>query len=138
MHRTVTLTLHWLVFLLLLALMSEVEHPAWFWSFAFAGLAMCGVWLVFGLMHKPGPALTGIARAAHPWMHRGLYVLLAMQSLWCAQVAWTGADPTMVRRGAFVLFSFASLHAIFHLWRHTALRDGALRLITPKAVHHIL
>ena len=34
-----------------------------------------------------------------------------------------------------VLFSAASLHAIYHLWRHTALGDGALRRITPRALH---
>lgn len=138
MRRTVTITLHWTVFLLLLALMSEVEHPAWFLAFAAAGLGMCAVWLAKGLMHRPGPALKGFVRQVHPWLHRVLYLMLAGQSLWCLQTALTGGDVTTVRRAAFVLFSVASLHAIYHLWRHTALRDGALRLITPKAIHHIL
>jgi len=38
----------------------------------------------------------------------------------------------------FRLFMVSNLHAVFHLWRHRALRDGALRLITPKAMHKVL
>ncbi|MFO7759373.1 MAG: hypothetical protein R6V26_13030 [Roseovarius sp.] len=36
------------------------------------------------------------------------------------------------------LVAVAALHAVFNLWRHTALMDGALRRITPRAIHHTL
>ena len=34
-----------------------------------------------------------------------------------------------------ILLAAATFHAIFHLWRHTTLYDGALNMISPKAVH---
>jgi len=37
-----------------------------------------------------------------------------------------------------VLLILATLHAIFHLWRHTALGDGALRTILPCRMHRFV
>jgi cytochrome b561 len=36
------------------------------------------------------------------------------------------------------LLAAALIHAVFNLWRHTALGDGALRRMVPRALHHIL
>jgi hypothetical protein len=37
--------------------------------------------------------------------------------------------------GYMILAVAVMVHMIFHLRRHTALMDGALRRITPKAIH---
>jgi len=37
-----------------------------------------------------------------------------------------------------VLAGAAALHAVFHLWRHTTLADGALRRMTPEVLHKYL
>lgn len=140
MRRPATITLHWLNLLLLLFVLGDGGATAWL-SFAYAAsaLTMCGLALVFGLMNGPGPKLEGAVRAAHPWLHRGIYLLLGWGAV--ALVAEALALPlpgVEARTSLLALLAVTALHAVFTLWRHTALGDGALRRITPRAIHHIL
>ncbi|WP_299730233.1 hypothetical protein [uncultured Tateyamaria sp.] len=139
MRRSATILLHWLSFVLLILLVAAGPLPGLTWAFGLSGLAMCAVALVRGLMNGPGPKLEGTLRLAHPWMSRGMYAglgLVAAVSLW-SQIAET-APVSKLGAIYFYLMSASALHAIFHLWRHTSLGDGALRRITPNVVHGIL
>jgi len=140
MRRSVTISLHWLTLLLLLFVLGDGGATAWLsLAYAASALTMCGLALVFGLMNGPGPKLDGAVRAAHPWLHRGLYLLLGWGAV--ALLAETFAMPRPgpeARTLLLALLAVAALHAVFNLWRHTALGDGALRRMTPRAVHHVL
>jgi len=139
MRRTATISLHWLSFVLLILLVAGGPIPVLAWAFALSGLAMCALAVVAGLMNGPGPKLEGALRQAHPWLSRAMYAALGLVA---ALTAWTrmggtwGGPPLVDLY--FYLLSASSLHAIFHLWRHTALGDGALRRITPKSMHGML
>ncbi len=139
-RRRLTIALHWLVTLLLILMMSDGERFAWLtWAFVLACAGFAASGLVFGLMTRPGPKLTGALRLAHPWLHRAMYVLAAAAALVVGAEALGRPLPGISGSLAqMVLFSAAALHAIYHLWRHTALRDNALRIITPRALHRFL
>ncbi|MEL6451937.1 MAG: hypothetical protein AAFQ19_11800 [Pseudomonadota bacterium] len=136
MRRTATITLHWFNFLMLILLLAGGPVPVLAWAFALSGLAMCALALRAGLLNGPGPKLDGALRTAHPWLSRGMYAALGFVA---AVTAWVQLGGSWGGPGLpdlyFYLMSAASLHGIFHLWRHTALGDGALRRITPKALH---
>ena len=137
MRRTATITLHWLSLVLLVLLLSAGPTPVLAWAFGLVGLGFCALALFHGLLNGPGPKLTGALRAAHPWLSRAMYLFLggvAAATLWDASVS----PLPGLSDWHFYLISAASLHGIFHLWRHTALGDGALRRITPKALHGLL
>ncbi len=140
MRRPATIALHWLNLLLLLFVLGDGGATAWLsLVYAAGALTMCGLALVFGLMNGPGPKLDGAVRAAHPWLHRGIYLLLGWGAV--ALLAETLAMPLPgpeARTLLLALLAVTALHATFNLWRHTALGDGALRRITPRAIHHIL
>lgn len=140
LRRKLTIALHWMQLLLLLLMMSDGgRFPLLLWSYVGSAAAFCGLGFWKGLMTPPGPKLSGAARALHPWSHRIMYVLTAAAALVVALDAlgsplpWPGQSMALM-----MLFSAVSLHAIFHLWRHTTLMDGALRIITPRALHRIL
>lgn len=140
MRRSITMSLHWLNLLLLLFVLGDDGKTAWLsLAYAASALAMCGLALVFGLMNGPGPKLEGAVRAAHPWLHRGIYLLLGWGALALVAetVGWPPPGP-QARTLLLALLAVAALHAVFNLWRHTALGDGVLRRITPRAIHHIL
>jgi len=140
MRRRATITLHWLNVLLLLFVLGDGGQTAWLsLAYAACALAMCALALGFGLMNGPGPKLEGAFRLIHPWLHRGLYALLGWGAV--ALLAETLARPLPgpgARTLLLALLAAALIHAVFHLWRHTALGDGALRRITPRAIHHVL
>lgn len=108
------------------------------WAFVVAGAIWIATLLRSGMLGKPGPKLTGLFRTAYPWMHYGMYALLGIA------VIANGLD--LVGRGTdafawnslLVLFVASIFHSIFHLWRHTTLNDGALRMMTPKIWHKYL
>jgi hypothetical protein len=109
------------------------------WIFALAGLAMVALALACGLMNGPGAKLQGGLRRAYPALQWGIDALLA----WCAAdtlaglLGWALPGPE-TRSLLMSLLAAASPHALFHLWRHTALHDGALRRITPRLMHGML
>lgn len=140
MRRAVTITLHWLNLIVLLFVLGDGGATAWLsLAYAASALTMCGLALVFGLMNGPGPKLQGAVRAAHRWLHRGFYLLLGWGG--AALMAQTLAAPLpgpAARTLLLALLAVTALHAVFNLWRHTGLGDGALRRIAPRAVHHVL
>lgn len=139
LHRRLTILLHWSLLAMLAALLAGAEHPVLYWAFGMGGLAMGALALGFGLLSRPGPKLEGVLRAAHPWMHRAMYALLVLVCALTLHARLAGGlAAAELRQWYMILFSVAALHGIFHLWRHTALGDGALRRMTPKFLHHIL
>ena len=108
------------------------------WAFVIGGAVWIGMTLVKGMMCKPGPKLGGKLRAAYPWMHRGMYALLAVTvalnagallGLFAHDTGWTAL---------LVLLAAGTFHGLFHFWRHNVLFDGALRVMTPRFMHKIL
>ncbi|MEO1140630.1 MAG: hypothetical protein AAFW87_14385 [Pseudomonadota bacterium] len=140
-RRLLTSILHWVTGLSLLFLLS-VDHRIYGglgWTFILSGGAMCVTALLCGLMNGPGPALKGVLRVAHPWLNRAMYLLLAWAVVALAATSLGHPLPGPDARPLLLMLGAASLgHGIFHLWRHTALRDGALRRITPNVVHKYL
>ena len=138
-RRRATIVLHWASFLLLIFLLAAGPVPWLGWAFVAASLGMGALALVFGLANGPGPKLEGSLRAVHPWFSRAMYLALAATGIVTAlhlTGRWTSSVG--VAEVWFDMLSASSLHAVFHLWRQTALGDGALRRITPRALHGIL
>lgn len=139
MRRQITITAHWTLVVLLMILISDAEAAAWHWAFVLAGVAMVATALVDGLMSGPGPKLQGAFRRLHPWFNRAMYALLATVTAAAIATQVTGAPPWIPMKTWYLLLTAAmSFHAVFHLWRHTTLNDGALRRITPRNFHNIL
>jgi hypothetical protein len=139
LRRTFTIALHWALAFMLILLISDATWTWLYWLFGVSAFAMSALALFGGLMNRPGPALGGVLRAAHPWMHRALYALLA----WVGAITlWAQVTESLNARDLFqwymILTGAVMFHAIFHLWRHTALNDGALRQITPQVIHKYL
>jgi len=137
LYRPLVKLLHWAAFCLLLAALTAGLTPAIRW--ALVGVA--GIWglgfAVFGHLGRPGPALTGIAGRGFVPMHIGLLlavVICAGMAIFAAPGPLEGAP----RVTFLVTCGLGLLHGIFHLWRHTALGDGALRNMTPRILHGIL
>jgi cytochrome b561 len=136
-RRGLTSALHWAcVFLILTMVKGGVATP---WVLAlFAGLVIvwAGMILALGLQGKPGPKLSPAVRRAYPWMHRALHGLLALTAI-AILLRLMGHEQRWLDPWILLLITLAAgtFHGLFHFWRHTALYDGALRLITPKALH---
>jgi cytochrome b561 len=108
------------------------------WAFVIGGGFWVGMALVKGMMGKPGPKLTGTLRTAYPWMHRGMYAVLAATVVLNA-AALVGSVPDHTGWTALlVLLAAGTFHGLFHFWRHNVLFDGALRIMTPRFMHKIL
>ena len=137
--RGLIIFLHWSVALLLLAMIKGGSAaPALRWTFVGLGALWVGRALVRGLAGRPGPKLQGPLRAAYPWLHRGMYALVGVAAMLNAG-ALLGLVPLTVAWNSLLVLLVASIfHAIFHLWRHTALNDGALRMMTPRIWHKYL
>ena len=138
-RRRLTIILHWSVLMLILIMVKGGTSEAILrWAFVIAG----GIWVTMaalkGMMGKPGPKLTGHLRRAYPWMHRGMYLLLA-GSVALNALALLGVLPHDTGwTSLLVLLTAGAFHGLFHFWRHNVLFDGALRLMTPRFMHKIL
>ncbi len=137
LYRSLLKGLHWASLALVILALAQGLSPALRWGFA----GVAGLWLagfaLWGNLARPGPALTGLARRSFGLMHLALVAALAL----CALAALLAPDGPLdgTARLAFLgLLGAGLLHGIFHLWRHTALGDGALRNITPRFLHGIL
>lgn len=114
-----------------------------------------------GLAGRPGPKLGPRARRLHWWLHRvliwGLFGvaltgfllgLTASRQLWAGGIVpiamplgLPDANDLVGRVHAvefYLLAGVVAFHAGFHIWRHVALRDNALRIMAPKRLHRFL
>lgn len=138
-QRRLTIFLHWSVLMLVLVMVKGGTSEPWVrWAFVIGGGFWVAMALVRGMMCKPGPKLTGTMRTAYPWIHRGMYTVLAVAVGLnaAALLSWMPHDTGWV--ALLVLLSAGALHGLFHFWRHNVLFDGALRIMTPRFMHKIL
>ncbi len=114
-----------------------------------------------GLASRPGPKLPPWARMTHYWLHRviiwgvflvavgGFFIgLTASRQLWAGDIVPIAVPLGLPKLndlvGKFHEIEFYLLaiiiagHAAFHIWRHYALRDNALRIMAPKSLHRFL
>jgi len=135
-RRQINIVLHWSTALLVMVLVIVGSTPVLTVLFAAVSLIWSGMALLRGMSGKPGPKLQGYARWGHIWGHRALYLLIGLAGL--AGLATLIGWPLPFRRLILLLFWAGAVHSIFHLWRHTVLLDGALRIILPKQLHALL
>lgn len=129
--------------------------------FVSTALLWTGLYLRRGLVGRPGPKLQGWARWLHPVLHKTLIwgicgvaltgLLIGITSsvqLWAGGIVpiavpldlpqandWVGLLHSIEFYGLALI---AAVHAAFHIWRHLALRDNALRIMAPRALHRFL
>ncbi len=124
---------------LLVLLVAAGPIPVLAWIFVATGLGMVALAIVSGLLNGPGPKLEGALRTAHPWLSRGMYSgLAAVAGVTLTSLLGIWTPSVALQDLYFYLLGAASLHGVFHLWRHTALGDGALRRMTPVFLHKML
>ena len=112
-----------------------------------------------GALGRPGPKLPGWGKRMHRVVNIGLYWMLPLTVL-SGGIAGLASDYPVLGFGVIPLnpagWGTASLHGIaeeiheivfdatlililahlgFHVWRHYRLRDNALRIMFPKALH---
>lgn len=136
MRRPFHIALHWANSFLIIAALVSGGEPIWLTSFGIVAVIWSAMALGLGLSGRPSPALTGAFRPLHTWGHRALYVLVGVTGLAALGVPVLASFP--VRELLLTLIAIGSLHAVFHLWRHTTLGDNALNNILPKFLHGIL
>ncbi|MGB3245279.1 MAG: cytochrome b/b6 domain-containing protein [Sulfitobacter sp.] len=128
-------------------------------------VTICLLWtgdhLRRGLASRPGPKLPAWARYLHQALHKaliwglfGVAVTGFLLGLTSAVLLKAGgflpiAPPMHMRQANeligtihiyefYLLAAIAVIHAGFHIWRHVRLRDNALRIMAPKALHKYL
>lgn len=136
-RRRFVIFAHWATAFLLAVLLIEGPSASVWLTSGFAALS--GLWLTSyalgrGPLGKPGPKLTGVLRPVHRFQHHILSFAVAAASV----ASMTVLENNITGRAMAVLLLLGLFHGIFHLWRHTALFDGALRAIMPKFLHGIL
>lgn len=138
-RRRAHILLHWTTVLLILAMVKGGTASEWVrWGFV-AGVALwVGIALARGLIGRPGPKLSPTTRAIYPWMHRALYAMLALSAALNAGELLNIILPGPAWTSLLILLGLGTIHGLFQFWRHTALYDNALRLITPRFMHGIL
>jgi cytochrome b561 len=118
-------------------------------------------YLARGLASRPGPKLGPRARLLHAILHRvliwglfGVALTGFLLGLTSQVLLWSGgvvpiAPPLglpqaneivgLVHTAEFYLLAaIIAFHAVFHIWRHIQLRDNALRIMAPRALHRYL
>lgn len=138
-RRRLTILLHWSTLILILVMVKGGTSESWVrWAFMIGG----GVWVSIaaakGMIGKPGPKLTGTLRTAYPWMHRGMYTVLAITVVLNAAASIRSMPHDTGWVALLVLLAAGAIHGLFHFWRHNVFYDGALRLMTPHFMHKIL
>ncbi len=138
-QRRLTIFLHWSLFMLLLAMIkggsaNEILRLA----FVGAGALWLAMTATRGMLCKPGPKLQGSLRSAYPWMHRGMYAVLALSVAANAAALLGRASLDLAWNSLLVLLIAGTFHGLFHFWRHNVLYDNALRMMLPRFMHKIL
>ena len=98
MRRRLTILTHWLNLVLVILLFAGGLNPVLGWAFVISAAVMCAPTLVLGLMNGPGPKLEGAWRIAHPWLSRGMYLVLAASATITALALlgrWTNQPVTL-------------------------------------------
>jgi len=135
-RRSLTILLHWSVFLLVLMMIKGGSAaPVLRWGFVAAGGLWVAIALAKGLSGHPGPKLQGAARASYAPTQWGMYGLVAVAVVLNAAELTGWIAPGAAWTSLLVLLSASALHGLFHFWRHTVLRDNALRMIFPRSWH---
>lgn len=125
--------------MLILAMVKGGTAAVWVrWTFVVCVALWVAIALGQGLIGKAGPKLGPKTRAAYPWIHRVIYVALAVSAALNAVELLGLVPPGPAWTSLLVLLSIGAFHGLFQFWRHNALFDGALKLITPKFMHGIL
>ena len=138
-RRCALILLHWTTAFLILAMVKGGTAAEWVrWSFVGAVALWVGIALAKGLIGRPGPKLSPATRAIYPWMHRALYGALAVSAALNAGELLGWLEPGRAWTSLLVLLSLGAVHGLFQFWRHNALYDNALRLITPRIMHKYL
>lgn len=138
-RRPIVIALHWLLaFLLLAQLDGGSSAPVLRWAFVGTGALWLGLMALGGPLGRPGPKLTGALRAGFVPFHLAIYGLIALAVALNAAALTGFASDTSAWNAMLALLALTMFHAIFHLWRHSALRDGALRMIIPRVWHKLL
>ncbi len=129
--------------------------------FVTLSLIWTGMYLHRGLASRPGPKLPPWGRMLHRVLHHslvwGLFLVafggfllgLTSQVLLKAggvlpiapPMGLPAANHLMGLAHSYQFYALAGLvvvHALFHIWRHTILRDNAIRIMAPKALHRFL
>ena len=135
-RRSLTILLHWSVALLVLMMIKGGSGaPVLRWSFVAVGGLWVAIAVARGLNGHPGPKLQGALRAGFAPAHWGMYGLVAVAVLLNAGelIGWIAPGPAWT--ALLVILSASALHGLFHFWRHTVLRDNALRMIFPRSWH---
>ena len=115
-----------------------------------------------GLLGRPGPKLPGWGRLAHRALNGALAWALPIMVVTGGLTALSADKPINafglvplspdslgapalylrvqgIHEFAFdVVITLVVLHAGLHIWRHFWLRDNALRIMAPRAVHRFL
>lgn len=136
-------------------------HSVFGLIFVSGALGWTADYLRRGLASRPGPKLPGWARRVHWVLHRviiwglfgvaltgfGLGVTSNVQ-LWAGGVLPIAIPLGLPRANDivgtvhsaefYILAAIIAFHAVFHIWRHLILRDNALRIMFPKALHRFL
>jgi len=125
--------------MLILAMVKGGTSAEWVrWAFVACVAAWVVIALARGLIGKAGPKLGTRTRAAYPWMHRAIYVALTVSATLNAGELLDWISPGPAWTSLLVLLGIGAFHGLFQFWRHNALYDNALRLITPKFMHKVL
>jgi len=129
--------MHWVSIAFLVALLASGITPVTKWGFG----VLTALWAVgfgaYGLMASPGPALSGWLRKTFIPAHIALSILPAIVAVMVLK-AEPGPLPDHIQLMIMVTLAAGTAHGMFHIWRHTSLRDGALRNITPRFLHPFL
>jgi len=137
LRRPLIIACHWLSFFLILTMVKGGVSTPWvLWLFVGTVALWGGMALTFGLLGRAGPKLSPSLRRAYPWMHRTLHLLVALTAT-AILARLLGHPLPYLDAWVLLLVTLAAgtFHGLFHFWRHTALYDRALHLITPKFLH---
>lgn len=138
-RRTLNIALHWSFALMLLSMIKGGSDAVLLrWTYVIVGAIWVGIAIAKGILAKPGPKLKGLLRRSFAAVHWGLYAIIGTSVVINALALLNLAPKQLAFTSLLVVLTAATFHAVFHLWRHAALYDNALRMIFPPSWHKYL